>query len=73
MLNCCRYVGLKTMINMSMAVYSPDHIFRSTTGGPASGIGWLLEGVLENCVDFYFIENSEEPVTDFPEHTSISS
>ena len=47
------------MINLSMAVYSPDNIFRSTTGGPASGIEWLLEGVLEKCVDFYSIENSE--------------
>ena len=57
------------MINLSMAVYSPDTIFRSTTGGPASGIEWLREGVLEKCVDFYSIENSEEPVTPFSDYT----
>lgn len=51
------------MINLSMAVYSPDNIFRSTTGGPASGIEWLREGVLEKYVDFYSTENSEEPCT----------
>ena len=57
------------MINLSMAVYSPDNIFRSTTGGPASGIEWLREGVPEKCVDFYSIENSEEPVADFSDYT----